>query len=168
MNRAGIPREWADRMIRHLQRKTKDEILAIQQATGPSICVGMFAMVEPMMGLRLYRVALRYRDDGGNSFSVVAVPDEPGLSKMPQVVGFGDGFEKIWSTNTDRARRFRAELEANRSKPGFQVFSVVGVVQKTIEWFPGSTHVGGQVDAVRLSRDGSIEWIQRKPNCAEQ
>jgi len=38
-------------------------------------------------------------------------------------------------------------------------------VDLTIAYHPQRQYVGGDVDAVKLNRSGSVDWIQRKPNC---
>jgi hypothetical protein len=39
------------------------------------------------------------------------------------------------------------------------------MVDLTIAYHPKPEFVGGRIDAIELSRDGTAHWIQRKEDC---
>ncbi len=77
---------------------------------------------------------------------------------------------ELLDRKSDRAReevaRWRTQLSAlNKAEwEGAMTVWSVDFVLKNVR----SGEIGGPVDAVELSSDGRIRWIQRKPNCPDQ
>ena len=66
----------------------------------------------------------------------------------------------------------RAKLEAVRWKPSrkdldYNVAKMMRLVELTEKYQTGPPTVGGLVDAVQLSKDGTLRWLDRKANCPE-
>jgi hypothetical protein len=103
------------------------------------------------------------------SFSILNIYRKP----KAVMIGRTDIANELFTHQTERARKWLQDLTL-RTPPGADPVAMpaIGSVEFSIENYPlvniGNQMLpplGGPIDAVRLKREGGIEWIQRKPNC---
>ena len=80
--------------------------------------------------------------------------------------GLTDIFKEYVDKASQRAKD-EAELWSLSQRPDTEMRWLIRLVDLTIEY--DLTHqVGGKIDVIELWKDGSIHWIQRKPECPEK
>jgi hypothetical protein len=77
-----------------------------------------------------------------------------------------DVVKEFANTSSDRARKEPADWKPPKgtSPKDDDPFKAIRMLELAIQHH-GSNSAGGPIDAVQLSRDGSVHWYARKPNC---
>jgi hypothetical protein len=84
----------------------------------------------------------------------------------------GGGAEKVAEefTNQTSPRAIREAKEwkpPKSSKPeDYDILKTMRFVELSIKYYKGND-VGGKIDAVEMSKDGSVHWYTAKPNCTQ-
>jgi hypothetical protein len=153
--------KWARLRAVHPEDVTR----AVNQSTEGDVEDAYFGGLAGAGRLVLFSVHI-FPNDGDIAQTVVQVT----CANQEQFcsMGSGSGIVSEFVNQTSE----RAQKEASRWRPppssgpeDFGVFRAMRLVQLAERYY--GRDVGGPVDAVQLSRDGSIKWYARKPNCQD-
>jgi hypothetical protein len=138
--------------------------------------VGIFAGLEPDGEISVYSVQVDYaRSSEGTApvepyfLTSMSIPDES-ANAFPLLKAFGmpEIFNEMSDAKSDRAKQeisARQSLQESLPADAFARRQVIRMVDLTIAYHPKPEFVGGRIDAIELSRDGTAHWIQRKEDC---
>ncbi len=119
--------------------------------------------------IEIYVIKLTYSRSQSGLFSA----DYKATSFTPPgtiTIGESAIANEILYRNTQRGTQWASEVameNMNATDRLRNVIPIIRMVELSVKYLPfmGIDGVGGPVDAVKMTADGKINWIQRKPNC---
>ena len=109
------------------------------------------------------RVSFTVRSIVLNNGVITIVPHQDNCSSGPCASGTTDIFTEYFSGTNQRAKTEFRTPQPLPKEMSPEMAHIIRLVDLTITY--DTTHTVGPIDAVELRTDGSIRWLQRKPNC---
>ncbi|MGH9407286.1 MAG: hypothetical protein ACRD3D_15820 [Terriglobia bacterium] len=174
-----VATRWANAMEQNYAKLPSNLVSEFIRENGGARALDctMFAGAEPGGGLSLIRARVYYRGSPGGAPSLQGkIEIIPLQSPQPNFLSFAgcgniDILQSLLPPKTDWAR---STVEQWKHSTGdIESQAAIQVVQLTIAHEKPQSYggkqvvlVGGPVDAAEVRQNGSVRWLQRKPDCA--
>ena len=160
-----IAEQWGgsiESKFRFLYSVHPEIVIAAAREEKGILTTGVFGGFDSSGKLVLYRTVIPFLESAG---SISHSTTDETCDSCYHALGIIDIFNEFRNMETERAKMEAKEWKPEGTDP--EVAETMHLVNLTIRYHDGND-VGGAVDAIEISRDGSLRWIARKLNCPEK